>query len=199
MFTTFKSKIKMPKVGEVRYLVSSKHLSLASPVFKAMLSSGFSEGDMLKSYGKVEIPLPEDCHEAFGVIMNAIHGRPHLIPGPKDVTPKLVANIAILLDKYQFEPIFGHFRTPWFEKLDGDCKFCANDRTILSFFGTCFCFQHDEAYLRAHFKVAWPYFQGAVPEDFYSPNPSLNSLPIPTMPDEFLGTIFPKLFPKNKS
>lgn len=44
----------------VHVLVSSKHMSLASPVFKAMLTGGFQEAVELKAAGKTEIPLPDE-------------------------------------------------------------------------------------------------------------------------------------------
>jgi hypothetical protein len=58
---------------EIRMLVSSRHLMLASPVFKAMLQhSNFKEGQELHVNGKVEIPLPDDDPEAFKILLDII-------------------------------------------------------------------------------------------------------------------------------
>ncbi|KAF7920654.1 hypothetical protein BELL_0335g00090 [Botrytis elliptica] len=55
---------------DVHMLVSSKHMCLASPVFKAMLQhSNFKEGRELASVGKIEISLPDDDPDAFAVLM----------------------------------------------------------------------------------------------------------------------------------
>ena len=65
----------------VHMLVSSKHMMLVSPVFKAMLqASTFKEGQKLSAAGKVEVPLPEDDSTAFEVVLNIIHGRNKLVP-----------------------------------------------------------------------------------------------------------------------
>lgn len=58
---------------EIRMLVSSRHLMLASPVFKAMLQhSNFKEGDELHSTGSVEVPLPDDDPDAFKILLDII-------------------------------------------------------------------------------------------------------------------------------
>lgn len=62
-------------------LVSSAHLKLASPVFKAMLQSNrFMEGQTLKTTGKVEIALPDDDAESVELLMNIVHNRSKRIP-----------------------------------------------------------------------------------------------------------------------
>jgi hypothetical protein len=64
-----------------RMLVSSKHMTLASPIFKAMLRTGtFSEGQELARRGKAEINLPEDDPTAFTILLNVIHGHGSRLP-----------------------------------------------------------------------------------------------------------------------
>jgi hypothetical protein len=58
---------------EIRMLVSSRHLMLVSPVFKAMLQhSNFKEGNELQTNGKVEVPLPDDDPDAFKILLDII-------------------------------------------------------------------------------------------------------------------------------
>jgi hypothetical protein len=64
---------KSEPVKEIRMLVSSRHLMLASPVFKAMLQhSNFKEGEELHSTGKVSVPLPDDEPDAFKILLDII-------------------------------------------------------------------------------------------------------------------------------
>ena len=48
--------------------VSSKHLAMAIPVFKALLSHGFSEGEALRTQGTAKIPLPDDDPAAMAIL-----------------------------------------------------------------------------------------------------------------------------------
>lgn len=78
--------------------VSSKALSLASPVFAALFSPRFSEGQPLSSSLEVrKVPLPEDDPDAMTQICYAIHFYrtvPRTLPVP------LLESVASLCDKY---------------------------------------------------------------------------------------------------
>ncbi|KAF7869636.1 hypothetical protein EAF04_004420 [Stromatinia cepivora] len=63
-----------------RILISSKHMPLASPVFKVMLQGGFRESIELKTTGKLEVPLPDDDPAAMKILINIIHGRMNSVP-----------------------------------------------------------------------------------------------------------------------
>jgi hypothetical protein len=88
-------------------LVSSKHLSLSSSVFRSLLKSGFQEGETLRKEGSVTLSLPEDDVYAFSLIMNIIHARNTLLPS--EVTLSTLTSLAILVDKYAFHDSV----TPW--------------------------------------------------------------------------------------
>ncbi|KAE8453984.1 hypothetical protein EG329_007760 [Mollisiaceae sp. DMI_Dod_QoI] len=89
---------------EVHMLVSSKHLTLASPVFKAMLKSNFCTGELLTSHDVAEIELPDEDPEAFEILMNILHGRVRQVP--KQINLKLATKLAIIVDKYLvLEPV----------------------------------------------------------------------------------------------
>ncbi|KAL2071695.1 hypothetical protein VTL71DRAFT_12930 [Oculimacula yallundae] len=113
-------RIASPKVPEVlavsevqslRMQVSSKHVQLASPVFKAMLGRGFAEGEALRENGQVEIPLPEDDPVVFATLMNIIYGKSCLVPRKVDVTQ--LAHLAATVDKYQFQEAVGFHSDAW--------------------------------------------------------------------------------------
>ncbi|KAH7420002.1 hypothetical protein BKA64DRAFT_752556 [Cadophora sp. MPI-SDFR-AT-0126] len=85
---------------QVDMLVSSKHLMLSSPVFKAMLQPGsFAEGSKLQAGGKVIITLPEDNPEAFTILLNIVHGKVRQLPA--EVPINIMTGLSVLIDKYQ--------------------------------------------------------------------------------------------------
>ncbi|OCL05089.1 hypothetical protein AOQ84DRAFT_345261, partial [Glonium stellatum] len=81
-----------------RLLVSSKVLSLASPVFAAMFTHGFREGENLSASSPRLIPLLGDDPAALTLLCKILHFRTADIPMTLDVTA--LANLAILCDKY---------------------------------------------------------------------------------------------------
>jgi len=106
---------KKPDI-EVHMLVSSKHLILASPVFKAMLKGDtFKEGRTLSSSGRVEVPLPDDNVAAFIIILDIIHGRNRRVP--RQVSLEMMTNLSILVDKYQMLEAVEAFSEAWIEDL----------------------------------------------------------------------------------
>jgi hypothetical protein len=106
---------KKPDI-EVHMLVSSKHLMLASPVFKAMLKRDtFKEGRTLSSNGRVEVPLPDDNVAAFIIILDIIHGRNRRVP--RQVSLEVMTNLSILVDKYQMLEAVEVFSDAWIEDL----------------------------------------------------------------------------------
>ncbi|ESZ99141.1 hypothetical protein SBOR_0462 [Sclerotinia borealis F-4128] len=88
---------------KIRFVVSSKHMSLASPVFKAMLQGNFQECLELKETVNIEIPLPDDDSTAWKILINLIHGRNKSVP----LHPALqvVTQVAVLVDKYRMHEI----------------------------------------------------------------------------------------------
>ncbi|KAM3155659.1 hypothetical protein ABEW05_003800 [Botrytis cinerea] len=99
-------------------LVSSKHMSLASPVFKAMLQGGFIEAITLKTTGKLELPLPDDDPAAMKILIDMIHGRMKLIP--RKINLEMFTKLAILVDKYHCAEIACPYPDIWKNTLQ-DC------------------------------------------------------------------------------
>jgi len=92
-------------------LVSSKHMMLVSPVFRAMLQHNFKEGATLRSQGKVEIPLPDEEPRAFQILVDIIHCRLGMVPLSIDLD--LLTHIAVLVDKYQMPTVVQVFIDIW--------------------------------------------------------------------------------------
>lgn len=96
--------------------VSSRHLVLASPVFRAMLRRRFNESNVLRTTGSVEIPLPEDDPDIFMILLNIIHGYVRRVPLTIDI--QTFAQISILVDKYDIRESVELFAHCWFDKLE---------------------------------------------------------------------------------
>jgi hypothetical protein len=80
-----------------------------------MLQHSFKEGETLLKEGKVEVPLPDDDPIAFGILMKILHAQNHLVP--KTVDLPLLANLAILVDKYRLHNATGVWAETWVAKL----------------------------------------------------------------------------------
>ena len=101
---------------QIRIRVSSKHLTLASRVFKRILQPGFREGDSLRSGRSTELPLPEDHPFPMSILLNIIHGRLREVPRIVDLC--MLTEIAILVDKYELLGITGMFLDFWLPNLE---------------------------------------------------------------------------------
>lgn len=92
---------KKPETRELT--VSSKVLSLVSPVFKAMLSGKFKEGIELAekkaSSNSHTLNLPDDDAEATIILCRILHFNINDIP--EKPTPVCLEKLAFLCDKYQ--------------------------------------------------------------------------------------------------
>ncbi|KAK0108249.1 hypothetical protein ONS95_003067 [Cadophora gregata] len=103
------------ETSEIRMQVSSKHLGLASPVFKAMLGHGFKEGEAFRADGKVEIPLPDDDAAAMTILLAIMHGRGRRVP--REVSLPQLALLSIVIDKYQAQEIAEIYTDIWINRL----------------------------------------------------------------------------------
>ncbi len=97
--------------------VSSKALALASPVFAAMVSSRFSEGNELAKGSLRPIPLPEDDPEAVTLLCNILHFRSRLVPAR--IPFPLLEKLALVCDKYDTAGAVTPWSTLWFQQWVG--------------------------------------------------------------------------------
>lgn len=105
-----------PSDIEVNMLVSSKHMELASPVFKAMLQrGGFREGNILGTAGSVEVPLPDDDPRPMVILLDIVHGHNRRVS--RKVKSRTLASLAVLADKYQMVEALEPFSRTWINRL----------------------------------------------------------------------------------
>ncbi|KAF2183859.1 hypothetical protein K469DRAFT_751265 [Zopfia rhizophila CBS 207.26] len=78
-------------------LVSSRTLSLASPVFEAMFNHGFAEGRKLSSDSPRAIPLPDDDPSYMALLFMIVHMETSSIPVKLEL--EQLADFALLCDK----------------------------------------------------------------------------------------------------
>ncbi|EXJ91940.1 hypothetical protein A1O3_00490, partial [Capronia epimyces CBS 606.96] len=95
---------------QVELRVSSKHLSLASEVFRNSRESR-SNGDE----SIMTISFPCDDLDAMRILLNIIHGLTRRVP--RQVEVKLFAQVVILIDKYEFHEVAEVFTDMWFDSL----------------------------------------------------------------------------------
>ena len=96
--------------------VSSKVLSLASPVFAAMLSPRFAEGQALLTSTSPDTPstsLPDDNSEAMIWLCKALHFRKDLTV---DIEFSPLRELAILCDKYDLVGALNPWSHAWFRQ-----------------------------------------------------------------------------------
>lgn len=103
---------RQTELKEIHMLVSSKHMVLVSPVFKAMLQwSNFKESHAHKPHAKVEVPLPDDDPEAMRILVDIVHC--HHKDVPRKVKVSLLTHLAILVDKYRLHEAVQIYSDMW--------------------------------------------------------------------------------------
>lgn len=95
---------------QVEFRVSSRHLSLASPVFRAMLESKFKESQP-NEQDLYEIQATEWDAEALVILLDIIHG--HHRDVPKRISVETLSHIAIIVDYYGCHEIMELVFTAW--------------------------------------------------------------------------------------
>lgn len=99
---------------EVRFRVSSKHLVLASPYFRAMLQGFWKETTPTDSLLTVDA---SDWHvEALQIMLDVIHGHGHKVP--RHISLDLFAQIAVVVDYYKCHDAVKFFSDTWIADID---------------------------------------------------------------------------------
>jgi len=102
---------------QARFQVSSKVLSLSSPVFRTMLNfkSGFKEGKDLAerttSSPPMELFLGDDNPNALAIILRIIHLQTRWVP--QSLGPERLYEIAIISDKYDMRDSLDYWLRKW--------------------------------------------------------------------------------------
>jgi hypothetical protein len=99
---------------KIRLKVSSKHLTLASPVFKALLRGGFAESRDLDAGSPAEVHLPDDNAVALWLLLYILHGQLTRLPRKLNLTT--LTQIAVLVDKYELHEATEKITDEWFAR-----------------------------------------------------------------------------------
>ncbi|KAL2022072.1 hypothetical protein VTK56DRAFT_6116 [Thermocarpiscus australiensis] len=101
----------------LRIKVSSKHLALASRVFRNKLQLG-STTAARQSDGRVHLQLIEGFDpKAVSIVMNVLHGRGSKVP--KSVDLETLAQIALFVDRFQLLDAVDVYAERWISRLEG--------------------------------------------------------------------------------
>ncbi|RDW83611.1 BTB/POZ domain-containing protein [Aspergillus mulundensis] len=102
-----------------RIRVSAKHLMLASPYFKKMLTGGWKESLAYQQKGSVEITAEDWDLEALLILLRAIHCQHHLIPESLEL--ETLAKVAVIADYYDCKDVvYAWGRATWMRTLVAD-------------------------------------------------------------------------------
>ena len=132
---------------EIRIRVSSKHLMLASSVFKRLLKLGSTEG---VKYGRAQLRLPDDNPTALLILMNLIHGQLRKIPEKVDMDTLI--EISLLVGKYELVESTGWFADRWLSELETE-RVEKDTTTMLSWIWVSFVFEKS-SYFRSSTTIA---------------------------------------------
>lgn len=106
-----------PSQTGLRIKVSSKHLALASRVFRTKLQSGRARAAARQSDGRVHVQLAEGFDaRAVSMVMNAVHGRGSRVPRSVDL--ETLARIALVVDRFQLLDAVDVYAERWISGLE---------------------------------------------------------------------------------
>ncbi|WQF77009.1 Putative SKP1/BTB/POZ domain superfamily protein [Colletotrichum destructivum] len=100
---------------EVSFLVSSRHLSLASDYFKTQLSSRWRKATTIRLDGRCQFDASDWDVDALLLLLRIIHGRTKEIPRRVDL--ETLAKVAVLIDYYKCHDAIAFFSDMWVEAL----------------------------------------------------------------------------------
>ncbi|KAJ9310393.1 hypothetical protein DTO217A2_172 [Paecilomyces variotii] len=98
-----------------RIQVSAKHLVLASPVFKEMLTGGWKESVTYLQKGFYEITTDGWDIEALLILLRVMHCQNSQVP--RKLTLEMFAKVTVLADYYGCKETIGFFADTWIESL----------------------------------------------------------------------------------
>ncbi|KAK2752502.1 hypothetical protein FQN54_008095 [Arachnomyces sp. PD_36] len=129
-----------------RVQVSAKHLTLASPVFKKMLSGSWKESVTFFQKGSVEVTAETWDIKALLIFLRVVHAQHRHIP--RKLTLEMLAEIARLSDYYDCKEAMGIFSEIWIEALEEEVP-TAYSRDLILWLWISWVFQ-----LPSHFQKA---------------------------------------------
>ncbi|KAF5020217.1 hypothetical protein F66182_7782 [Fusarium sp. NRRL 66182] len=156
---------------ELRFRVSSAHLTLVSPVCKAMLDGPFSEG-ILNQDGLYEIRASEWNAEALLIVLDIIHGHHRSVPSKIDLAT--LTDIAVIVDYYQCHEIMETFAEKWIAAF-GDDMSQDSSQPSMSWMFIAWVFSQNSLFDKT-VALSLKYGKGAVQTDLPLPSTILETL-----------------------
>lgn len=102
---------------EIHYLVSSRHLTLASPWFRRNMAGDWCEANRDPADGMFHMWTEDWDEEAFLILLSIFHLRTRRVP--QTVSLEMLAKIAVLVDYYEPEEAIELFTNMWLDDLRG--------------------------------------------------------------------------------
>ncbi|KAH7233702.1 hypothetical protein BKA59DRAFT_320428 [Fusarium tricinctum] len=96
--------------NEIQFRVSTRHLCIVSPVFKAMIEGKYKESQP-NNQGLLEIGASDWNAHALIILLDIIHGHHYQVPRKLDV--EIVAHIGLLVDYYDCLEVVQIFFDRW--------------------------------------------------------------------------------------
>ncbi|CCF37178.1 hypothetical protein CH063_08580 [Colletotrichum higginsianum] len=100
---------------KIKYLVSSRHLILASSYFQAKFKGPWMEASTKHADGRYHVEASDWDSDALLTLMQVIHGRHRVVP--HQVTLEMLAKIAVHVDYYDCLEVTEIFSSMWIESL----------------------------------------------------------------------------------
>ncbi|OHW97587.1 hypothetical protein CSPAE12_03640 [Colletotrichum incanum] len=130
---------------EIKFLLSSRHLILASPYFKAKLNGTWKEATPHPFDRRYHLEASDWDPDALLILMQVIHGRMRSVP--RRVDCEMLAKIAILVDYYGCHEIIEVLSTIWIDALKDQLPSECN-RDLVLWLSISHVFQQDELFSR---------------------------------------------------
>ncbi|KAG5966730.1 hypothetical protein E4U56_001195 [Claviceps arundinis] len=148
-------------LNEVEFRLSSRHLALASPVFKTMLNGFWKEStpssdqsnesakplSPLQNYSncqvRYELAATEWDAQDFLLLMNIVHCRSLQVPYSIDL--ETLGRISVLVDYYQCQEVTQFFAGLWIGKLSGSLP-TTYGRDCVTWIFVSWVFSHSEIF-----------------------------------------------------
>lgn len=106
---------KTESAVDAQFLVSSKHLKLASSYFKRLLSDTWPEGKTLATEGTVRLAIKDCKPDILLLILNIIHGHTRKVP--REISFLQLVDFSLATDYFQFHEVVEVFALMWIELL----------------------------------------------------------------------------------
>ncbi|KAK1450737.1 hypothetical protein CCUS01_02193 [Colletotrichum cuscutae] len=104
-----------PEEQVVKFLVSSRHLALASRYFFAKLSGPWMEASIKHIDGCYHMDASDWDSDALLILMQVIHGKTRSVPRRIDL--EMLAKLAVLVDYYDCHEVIEVYCPVWIESL----------------------------------------------------------------------------------